>query len=157
MPLSSFFTDNIVVYPNLGDSDDYGTSLDEVIETLELEPIPSISVSRSSKMLPLIMDSWNVLHPVFKEDCSFKKPFCFDYSYSPYRMSRSLFGMQPLQISIIDQNAEMNICTLYYRYDKLEPEGWEAIYDLVLSRSDIPRLIPLLRRIQYAHLSDLLE
>ena len=155
--LSSFLTNNMVIYPDLGDFETFGTSLDEVIEILQVEPIPPVSVSQSSKMLPLIMDLSHVVHPVFKEDCKIKNPFCFGYRYSSKRMPLSSFDSQMLQISIIDQGAKSNICTLCYRGEELEPEGWEVVHDLALLRNDIPRLIQLLRRIQNARLSDLLE
>lgn len=147
---------NIVVYNDLGKADSYGTKFDLVIDSLKQVPTPTIEIDCSSKMMPFILGKDEMLHPLFEEDCKIKEPFCYDYAYSPTRVSKELFDDSVLDILVIDQDVETVICHLYYRYPELIPEGWEFIDDFAIMRNNIRAFIRLLRRIQYANLSELL-
>ena len=148
--------ENMIVYTGLGEAGFYGTSINTVIGYLKNEPTPAICVECETKMMPLIFGEDEKLHPLFPEDCSITKPFCYGYEYSPTRVTKDLFDTCVLDILIIDQVIEAGICHLYYRQEELCPDGWEFVEDLALARYNLHPFLRLLHRIQYASLTELL-
>lgn len=155
-PAKHFLNDNFIMYEALGDENNGGVSLDTVIECLEAEYVPLISVSYPAKLFPFIFGTDSKLHPLFKEDCDYENPFCFDYEYEPTQAPMALFDECCLEIIIVDQLLRYGICHLCFGEEELSPDGWVVYDDFCLVRHNISEVVKLLRRIQHASLSELL-
>ncbi len=154
--LSDIFEDKVVLYKNLGNCDIGGTYLSELISALKCEKAPLFSTHDDPIMMPLIIGEDNKLHPVFKEDCKIRDPFCFEYEYSPERLPVSFFYDFALDILVVDQTNKYGICHLCYRAEKLDVDYWEVFDDFLLPKANIGQFIRLAQKIQYAGLPELL-
>jgi hypothetical protein len=147
---------DLIRYENLGNEEIGGTTLDELIETLNLE-VTSTLMCSNSLLKAFIIGNDNMMHPVFAEDCALKKPLCLNRKFSPKRLPRAVFDKYALDIYIVDQYSGAAICHLCYNQDALDPRSWLVFDDFYILRSDIGPFILLAHRIQNASLSDLLD